>query len=356
MARVLVCTGGGEPAYSTNQSFVYALRSLGHDVRVCGPGYWGRNFADIPVPDKPFPETYTYENILSLVPGKIDLILQIEPHFYLCGKKPPAVKSAYYLTDPHRGGEAYYRLAKEGSFDTLFIGQKHFLPLFDDLPCHIQYLPVAFDPRRFDQTSSPDPVCDIAFCGQSGIGGLTYNFQDELGRYATAVRSLRTWDSGRYEFGAPTFDYSERAEILLRLMQDFHVRIYEPLYDERYMKAIQKGVLGFQRSLLNDISIRCYEIMAAGRMLITDRIPDLDEWFGDYDVNDDLPCALYDSYYKVFTANFDLEIAQISKVVRYYLDHHTERELLAARARAMVWREHRWQDRANALLSVALNS
>lgn len=35
MASVLVCTGGGEPAYSTNQSFVYALRSLGHDVLVC---------------------------------------------------------------------------------------------------------------------------------------------------------------------------------------------------------------------------------------------------------------------------------------------------------------------------------
>ena len=355
MSRILVCSGMGEPEVSTNKSFIAALGFLGHEIITCGPPYWGRGEnCDIPVPDKPFPETYKYENILSLVSGKVDLILQLEPHFYLCDKKPPEIKSAYYLTDPHRGGHAYYRLAKEGSFDALFIGQKHFLSLFDDLPCRAYYLPVAFDPRRFDHAPLSDPVCDIAFCGQSGIGGLTYDFQDELGRYATSIRSLRTWDSGRYEFGAPTFDYSERAEILLRLMQDFHVRIYEPLYDERYGKATQKGAIGFQRSLLNDISIRCYEIMAAGRMLVTDCIPDLDEWFGD-EVNDELPCALYDSYYKVFTANFDLEMAQISKLVRYYLNHHTERELLAARARAMVWEKHRWQDRANALLSVALN-
>lgn len=354
MSRLLICTGGGEPAYSTNQSFVYALRSLGHDVLVCGPGYWGRNFANVPVPDQPFPERYLYEEILEKTAFSGDLILQLEPHFYLYGKKPPKMRSAYLVTDPHRGGEAYYRLAKEGSFDALFIGQKHFLPLFDDLPCHTQYLPVAFDPRRFDHAPLSDPVCDIAFCGQSGIGGLTYDYQDELGRYATAVRSLRTWDSGRYEFNAPTFDYSERAEILLRLMQDFHVRIYEPLYDERYMKAIQKGVLGFQRSLLNDISIRCYEIMAAGRLLVTDRIPGLDEWFGD-EVNDDLPCALYDSYYKVFTANFDLEYKKIYKLIKNYLDDDTEREYFAARARQTVWGEHRWQARAKTLLEIVLN-
>lgn len=351
MAKILVCTGGGEPVYSTNQSFVYALRSLGHDVKVCGPGYWDRNFADFAVPDKSFPELYSYEEVLEKTEFNGDLILQLEPHFYFHGQKPPGIKSAYYLTDPHRGGHAYYQLAKEGSFDFLFIGQRYYLPLFEDLyRTYACYLPVAFDSRRFDILPTIDPICDIAFCGQTGIGGLTYDYQDELGKYATSVHSLKTWDSGRYEFSVPTFDYSERAEILLHLMQDFNVRIYEPLYDNRYSKTIQKGTIGFQRSLLNDISIRCYEIMAAGRLLVTDRIPNLDQHFSNR-----VYCSLYNSYYKVFTVNFDLEYKEIHKQVKYYLNHSKERERIAASARDLIWHHHRWQNRAEQLLEIALN-
>ena len=355
MANILFFLGAGEPHYSSAKSLAYAFRLLGHEVCTMGPGYFDRYEADVLMPDRPHIEYYSPDEILERAPWSPSLIVNCEPHAFLRGQGPPEIPIVFVATDPHRAGSLYHAVLSQGSYTHFFCGQKHYLPLFNDLPCRTYYLPVAFDPRRFKSSDLGVPACDISFCGQTGLSAHYYSERDEVGSYMVKTSPVFPTDVGKYEFRAnPSFDYAERAEFLLRLMRDFNVRIYEPFYDDRYIAALQKGAIGFQRSLLYDVSIRVYEIMAAGRFLVMDRIPNLDEWFGD-EVNNDLPCALYESFYRPFYDNFNLEYRQVYNLVKYYLDHDTERDYLAARAHAMVWKEHRWQDRTKTLLEIVLN-
>lgn len=345
--KFLIVTGCGEPQYSTNASLIAAFKALGCEVWVCGPGYWDRCFADAEMPDRPYPERYTYREVLDLCPWSPDLILQIEPHFFLSGPKPQGVKSGFLFTDPHRGGAMQYQMAKEGHFDYVFVGQKYFLPLFFDVAPRVYSLPVGFDSRRIQRDHSQTPLVDISFCGQTGIAFMEYLYEDDIGRYATHPPARLPAGPERYKFSIhPGYDYAERAEMLIRLCRDFSVRMYEPiLYNERYQQTLQVGVVGFHRSLLKDISIRCFEVMAAGRVLITDRVPFQEELF-----QDSYHCLTYDTYFKPFFQNFDLEYEQVAAQVRQILRSSDKGGSLALRGQDWVWQGHTWKHRAQTLL------
>lgn len=349
--RVLCCFGQGEPDFSSARGIVHGLKMLGHDVLTCGPPYWNRGAdCDLSVPDKSFPETYRYEEILNQISGKVDLVLQLEPHFFFAGPKPPEIVSAYYFTDPHRGGEMWYKMAIQGKFNHVFVGQKYFLPLFSDLPAKVHYLPVGFDERRFPQEDpywQKEPECDVIFVGQTGLAGMTYLYQDDVGRYAIVTPNIHGPEKFAFGFH-PGFDYAERGELLSRLCLDFTCRIYDAIWDTpNYFRALRKGTIGFHCSLLHDLSIRCLEIMAAGRLLITDEVEDIEEILS----ADDFPrWSTYRLYHKPFFQNFDLSYKELHRMISYWLLHDKERENLASLAKEHVWQGHSWQHRAQSIL------
>lgn len=366
--RILCCFGQGEPEFASARGIVHGLKALGHEVITVGPGYWGRPPGDIALPDKPFPETYDYETVLSQVSGKVDLVLQLEPHFFFVGPKPPEVISAYYFTDPHRGGEMWHKMAIGGRFDHVFVGQTLFVPLFLDLPAKVHYLPIGFDERRFppqpeaEKVWYENPVCEIVFVGQTGLAKMECPYRDDAGCYATITPEI--YGVSRYVFSMhPGFDYAERGELLFRLCRDFKVRIYDNVWDTpQYMLALQKGAIGFNCSLLNDLSIRCLEIAAAGRLLITDEVEDIT---GGHVLSlnrtpytcptPDLFCITYQLRYKPFFPNFDLDYKEIHRTVRYWLEHDEERKELAALAKEHVWTRHTWRHRAQSILEMVFN-
>ena len=347
--KILCCFGQGEPEFSSARGIVHGLKMQGHDVLTCGPSYWGRGGdADISLPDKPFPETYEYEEVLEQVSGRVDLVLQLEPHFFLVGPKPLEIVSAYYFTDPHRGGVMWYKMAILGKFDHIFVGQKYFLPLFEDLPIRVHSLPVGFDERRFSPSVIGSQVTQISFVGQTGLANMEYPFEDDCGRYATTTPNLPVPDRYAFGFPHPGFDYAERGEVLYRLCRDFKVRIYESVWETPYyMQAIQKGAIGFNRSLLNDIGIRCFETLAAGRILVCDEVPYLDEL-----LVDGKHCATYRTYYRPFFENYSLEYHKVYHLIKYYLDHDKEREAIAKQGQEHVWANHTWRCRAQELLGI----
>ena len=353
MARVAIVSGGGEPAYSTNQGVIDGLKLLGHEVISIGPRYWDRNLCDIEVPDHPFPERYSYESVLNLLPWTPQLVLQVEPHFYLTGPKPPELKSCTLILDPHRGARSFRKLAEEGSFNTVFCAQKFYLPLFENIPnARTYYLPHALNPVRFNKEQEGEIRADLAFIGQHGLSAMEYPYEDDIGRFATHPPTSLPTDHRRFAFAENySFEYAERAEILLRLCRDFHVRIYANLYDNKYQAALQAGAIIVQRSLRYDLTIRCFETMAANRLLICDAIPYQEELF-----QDNIHCRTYPVYgFNPLFDNFTIEYEIVRDLVKYYLNHFDEWDTLRKAGYELTWAKHTWESRAKELLEVALN-
>ena len=353
MATILVCTGMGEPQGCSNMGLIYGFRKLGHDVITCGPPYWDRGYdADIVMEDKTFPEQYSYEEVLAKIGNRhVDLILQIEPHFFLVGPKPPEIISVYFFTDAHTNGIYWKQAASWGEFNRVFCCQKNYLPFFQDIP-GIRYLPVGFDERRFPpldnigETLFHNPLVDITFVGYSGIANLQFPKRNFAGAYTINVGNLPD-GVGRYASHAPTYDYAERAEMLIRLSKDFRVRIYNNVWETPHLQhAILSGAIGFNRSLLKDTNIRNFEIMAAGRLLVTDKILYQDELF-----RDGVHCLTYPTWYKPFTQNFDLEYEYVRNLICDVLDDMPRYEIITKQAKDLVWRFHTWTHRAQSILN-----
>mgnify|MGYP001589203132 CR=1 FL=1 len=348
--KVGILTGCGEPVFSTNFGLVYGFRELGHEVCVVGPSYWGRFSGDIELPDKKHPELYSYGEVLEKLPWTPDLLLNIEPHGFLVGPKPPEIRSAFYFTDAHRAGLTYYRIASRGNFDFVICGQPYFTPLFTDIPnTRVVTIPPGFDTRRFPkQDSIPSPLVDIVFVGQTGIAAMEYPYEDECGLFATRPPGNLSPSHERYAFrGHPGYDYAERAELLIRLSRDFNVRMYDAVWETpKLQQALQKGAIVFNMSLLHDVSIRCYETFAAGRFLMTDDVPKLQEAIGH------IWHGTYDCQYKVFFPNFDLTYHALYIKIKDLLNFGSQREKIAKYAFDYAQGNHPWTTRARAIINL----
>ncbi len=187
--------------------------------------------------------------------------------------------------------------------------------------------------------------------GHTGIAGLEFDQEDEVGRYTEKVPPSLPTDARRYaSYGIPSLDYCQRAELLIRLMGQFRTRVYKAVWGDKFQAALQKGAIGFHRSLLHDIAIRVFEICASGRTLIADHVPQLDTIF-----RDGFHCQFYGSYYFPLYSNFDLEAALVVRHVRKYLDNDALREAVAERGHDLVWAKHSWTKRAETILEWVLN-
>ncbi len=334
--RIVVLTGVGETEFSSNICLARALRAVGHDVWIIGPNYhntYGKQVeqakeADVVLKDVPYPHFYPYRDVLEVSPWTPDVIFAIDPRGALCGEKPKGIVSCFYSTDQHRAGELHMRLIKEGSYDIVFIGQGAYFPFFAGSAPIVEILWPAVEASRFPSDIRDEPVCDIVFVGHSGIASTE-----------------RFMEGQRYSGLPPSYDYAERAEFLLRLSNDFDVRIYSDIWKTPdFCQTLQQGRIGFNRSILHDCSIRNFEVMAAGRVLVAD------DFLLDYSAfipTNKTAWVLFPSLYRPFYPNFDIEYAYVKGIVTELLENRQERENMGFKARNFALECHTWGTRAN---------
>ncbi len=341
--KITILTGLGETEFSSNICLARALRQMGHEVWIVGPNYsntYGEQAAqakeaDVILPDSQFPHYYSYEKILSVSPWTPDVIFAIDPRGALNGEKPKGITSCFYSTDFHRAGLLYKQLIAEGSYDIVFVGQGAYLPFFEDSAPIVEVVWPAVEASRFPDDIQDEPVCDIIFVGHSGI--------------ASGDKQVK---GQRYDGGPPSYDYAERAELLLRLSDDFDVQIHNSVWKTPdFCRTLQRGRVGFNHSILHDCSIRNFEVMAAGRPLVTDDIllpgiiGSFDEVLGNMHYSWHV-FVLYSSLYRPFYPNFDVEYAFVKKQMQWLLDYEGARTQMGIRARTHALKFHTWGQRA----------
>lgn len=354
--NILICRLFVENDTSGN-SLMNAFKTLGHNTFTCGPklgNFSGELLSecDIQVYDKPHPERYSYDEIVNKINEKklkIDLIVQLDSHFYFYGNPPEEIITAYYLVDIHRGGLVFRNLAIEGNFNLLFLAHKYFERHFLRKNLNPIWLPRAFDDTYVKEYPEIKQECDISFCGETGISKSILNFpyfDEEIGKHYHEGPFKDAPKEWCYKgWGNRSMEYAERAELLIRLSKDYNVRIYEYSFGEQYAKTICRGKIGFNRSLYRDSALRNFEIMACNRLLITDDLPYQEELF-----QDKVHCRTYRNYYQPQFPNFDLDYEEVRSLVDYYLEHERERKELAIVGREHVFKNHTFRNRAEKIL------
>lgn len=340
--KITVLTGVGETEFGSNICLARALRAVGHEVWIVGPNYhntYGTQAvlareADVILKDTAYPHYYTYGEVLNVSPWTPEVVFAIDPRGALTGEKPEGVLSCFYSTDAHRAGELHARIIKEGSYDIVFVGQGAYLPFFTQLAPIARTVTVlwpAVEASRFPSGTRDKPVCDITFVGHSGIAPVE-----------------RFIEGQRYSGLPPSYDYAERAELLLRLGDDFDVRIYENVWKTpNFCQTLQQGRIGFNRSILHDCSIRNFEVMASGRPLVTDDVclPPTLPRFRDLMAADS--CThIYPSLYRPFYPNFSVEYAYVKQTIQWLLANEPLRTSMGSKARDYALRSHTWKNRA----------
>jgi hypothetical protein len=341
---------------------VNGFKTIGHNVKTCGPArgnYDGELLSkhDIPVYDKVnHPEDYQYDYIVGLYESKYgyrpDIIIQTDPHFYLIGQKPKDIFCYYWIMDVHRGPVVFRNMATMGHFDKILISQKYYMPVFQRAGLDCVYMPWAYDDTVIFEQPTIEQQCDISFVGTTGIKDQdslfneNYEYDEELklkyinlADYANLPNEKKymSWEEGNLE-------YADRLEYLIRLSQDFNVRIYERCYGEQYAKALSRGQLGFHCSLRRDITLRVFEVPAINRLLITDDIPYLDG-FMYYIVH-------YRKYYQPQFDAFKLDYEEVKESVECCLSNIKERKIMANRSMEYVKNNHTFKHRAEQILKL----
>jgi hypothetical protein len=346
--KILIGTGASEPEQCAAKCAIRGFKRLGHEVCVAGPVY-GRNDISIPtaeavdidLPDKPYPETYTYKEILDKAPWTPDFILQIEPHFYFTGEKPKDIPSYYWILDPHRGGLGHRDMALEGNFNAVLITQPFFVNSYSMKKIKAYWVAQAYDDERVQHDPLIQPECDLAFIGETGIHEdlLKFDKHDLDGFYYTDTLPDQIIPTESKE-------YAERAQLLGYLMEDFNVRIYERNVGG-YSKILQKGEVGFNRSLFLDINLRVFEIMACKRLLITDIVPHLDRLL--QPLEHYLPYGQFG--FDPFNPNFKLDYEQVKEAFDFALNN-TKRDEIAQKGYECAIKDHTYKRRAEQIVEI----
>ena len=346
--KITVIRGAWSNQYESSACFARALKKEGYDVWVASPPYpyahEGEKMQDVDyvLPERPYPHYYSYREILDLSPWTPDVMFALDPRGAFNGEKPRDIFSCFYSTDNHRAGELHMRLIKEGQYDIVFVGQGAYLPFFEHTAPTVKLLWPAVEAGRFP-IPQQEPVCDIVFVGHSGLSTA----HDILLNNPLIHKN-------KYDGVAPSYDYAERAEFLFRLSRDFQVRIYDKIWSTPHLSlALQEGRIGFNRSILHDLALRNFEVMAAGRPLVTDDIclPPIQKSFRSI-VADGICSRVYPSLYRPFYANFDVEYEYVKRIIAELLEDEEGRGLMGYRARNYALSRHTWDNRAREAMEI----
>lgn len=207
---------------------------------------------------------------------------------------------AYWASDTHLGYD--YRLAMAKRADFVFCAQKRAVEkMKNDGIANPIWLPHAVEPQAYPKFDLLTKTYDVCFVG-----------------HLNSENRIDALDALLQEF--PNFYYGQR------------------LFDEAARKYAESKVC-FNISMLDDINMRTFEVMATGSFLLTNWIPTIEELF-----EDGKHLVLYRS-----------EEEMIDKA-KYYVAHDDEREKIAQAGYEEVMKNHTIQNRVNRILDEYMNS
>jgi len=244
------------------------------------------------VPDLPFSQDMLhrmppFELIKPHLPFELDLALMIDAGWHL-STKPQATVTALVKTDPHAIPLEHYKEAAKIS-DVVFNMQKIYMQ-----PGEF-YLPYAYDEKLFYPMPEVEKIYDACLIG------LHYPQRDAL------VDRLRSRGLNVY------YSIGE-------------------VYDEYRLKYNQSKI-ALNWSSLQDLNARTFEAFGMAIPLITNRVPDLANFF------------VEGEHYLGFD-NIDEAEAQVMKL----LSDNELRDTMGYAAERKVKASHRWKFRANQIL------
>ncbi len=224
-------------------------------------------------------------------PDNIDLVLNIEPVKNVI--KIPGVPSIYYEIDNHvicGHDKQFY-----DSADILLLAQQTNLDYYEKYKPQI--LPLACWPKVHKHYADEPIKYDIGL-----IGNDTYPARNQL------LHAL------------------ERKFRVLRTTAD---------PGEPYSRLLNQCKLTFNRSMNNDVNMRFFEAIATGHLLLTDYLPDQDNY------------AEAGKHYIAYDGEEDL-----IRKVQYYLKHERQREKIAKRGMNHIQQYHNYNVRLKQLLKI----
>ncbi len=222
-------------------------------------------------------------------PESIDLVLNIEPVGDII--KIPGVPSVYYEIDNHiiKGNDRHFY----DKVDLVLLAQKTNELFYSDYK--IAILPLACYPKLHKRYHDEKQIYDIGFIGND--------------------------------------TYPHRRKLLEMLKQNFKVLCTTSEPGEKYSRLLNQCKLTFNCSMQNDVNMRFFEAISCGRLLLTDYLPDQDNY------------ATKFKHYLIYSSGNTL----LGRV-RYYLKHEKERERIAKAGMIHIQQNHNYDIRLKQLL------
>lgn len=207
---------------------------------------------------------------------------------------------AYWASDTHLGYD--YRLMTAKKADFVFCAQKRAVEdMKRDGVANPIWLPHAVEPQAYPKFDLLTKKYDVCFVGHVN----SKNREDALDKLFSTF---------------PNFYYGQR------------------LFDEAARKFAESKVC-FNISMLDDLNMRTFEVMATGSFLLTNWIPTIEEFF-----QDGKHLVLYRTP------------EEMIEKAKYYITHDEERETIAQAGYEEVIKNHTIQARVNVILDEYLKS
>jgi len=207
---------------------------------------------------------------------------------------------AYWASDTHLGYPYRLEMAKKADF--VFCAQKAAVAdMKRDGVANPIWLPHAVEPLAYPRQDKFTKNFDVCFIGHVN----SVNRENALDRLFSVF---------------PNFDYGQA------------------LF-EKCAERIGNSKIGFNIAMKDDTNMRCFETMATGTMLLTDRISNIEELF-----EDRKHLVLYDG------------LDDMVEKAKYYLAHDDEREKIAQAGYKEVMAKHTIQHRIDVILGEFMKS
>lgn len=235
---------------------------------------------------------------VSVLPAD-DLLFYVDPGpgtFPLPLEKVPCLTIAY-LIDVHQ--ELKSRLDIAQFFDVIFVAQPNYLPDFYSRGIlQASWMPLACDPQ-LHRVQGLERQYEVGFVGK-------------LGRRGT-----------------------RRYEVLTTVLNKYQTNDYRKYYLPAEMgRVYSQSRIVLNASINGDLNMRVFEAMAAGALLVTDRI------------ENGLPKLFGEGEHYVGYSSMDEAIEKIT----YFLSHENERATIAGRAQELVSMAHTYDRRWETVL------
>ncbi|MGE3376467.1 MAG: glycosyltransferase [Vicinamibacteria bacterium] len=283
--RVLLCYGRSE---TTTAAYVEAALREAHEVVVAGPG----QALDLG-------ERASAAELCEAGGGGFDLLLCVEGENYFPARLADApCPTALWAIDNHlhaRDSDGWH-LELARAFEHVFVAQRDHLPLFWERGVAARWLPLACDPAVHGRKDVEQDL-DVVFVGH--------------------VRPF----------------HRRRRRLLDRLAARFRVHEAQGVFRAPQAELFSRAKVVFNCSLAGDLNMRVFEGLAAGRLLLTDRIGNgLEQLFADGE-----HLVLY-------------EDDTLEDLVARYLEDEPGREAIAARGARLALTHHTYRRRTDSIL------